>query len=137
MVTLCPICTGEYLLGEVLCPSCGCGLVVGSLTGMPEFDLGAAQEVAFTELCRPRLYPLAMLIQQTMEQNGIAAIVKGGHALSVLPHLAFSGELRVMVATARIEYARDIYRAYFEDDYTEGEIDYVGIDQEVDFHPED
>jgi hypothetical protein len=68
------------------------------------------------ELCRPRLYSLAMLIQQILEQNGVAAIVPGANAFSVMPHLAFSGEMRVMVSSDQLEYARQLYSAYFESD---------------------
>jgi hypothetical protein len=119
MVALCPICTGEYALGELLCPNCGCGLVAGSLSNMYKVEDQPRQDPQeeFTELCRPRLYPVAMLIKQTLEQNGVAAIVKGGYSLSVLPHLAFSGELRVVVPSRDIEYARELYHAYFESVY--------------------
>ncbi|HEY7547360.1 MAG TPA: hypothetical protein VID27_20865 [Blastocatellia bacterium] len=74
------------------------------------------RRVEFVELCRPRTYPVAMLIKQMLEQNGVAAIVQGGHALSVLPQLVFGGELRVLVDSEEIEYARELYRAYFESD---------------------
>jgi hypothetical protein len=80
------------------------------------------REVEFVELCRPLAYPVAMLVKQMLEQNGVAALVQGGHSLSLLPHLAFMGELRIMVDCAHLEFARAIYAAYFEGD---GETDFI------------
>lgn len=100
-----------------LCPACGCELFPFTLN--PTWDVATRQEkrsVEFVELCRPRAYPVAMLIKQMLEQNGVAVIVQGGHALSVLPQLVFGGELRVLVDSEEIEYARELYKAYFESD---------------------
>jgi len=72
------------------------------------------EPVRLIELCRPKLYPLAMLIKETLEQNGVRVVVSGANSLSVLPHLAFSGELRVLVGSDQIEFARELYHAYFE-----------------------
>lgn len=63
-----------------------------------------------------------MLIKQMLEQNGVAVMVQGGHSLSVLPHLAFGGEMRVMVDGEQLEFAQALYRAYFESD---DDIDYI------------
>jgi hypothetical protein len=63
-----------------------------------------------------------MLIQQTLEQHGILVYVHGGNAVSLMPHLAFSGELRVLVNREQKEQAFEIYKAYFEND--EG-VDYI------------
>jgi len=57
-----------------------------------------------------------MLIQQILEQNGVTAFVPGANAFSVMPHLAFSGEMRVMVSRDQLEYARQLYSAFFESD---------------------
>ena len=57
-----------------------------------------------------------MLIKQMLEQNGVAATVQGGQSLSMLPHLAFGGELRIFVARDQLDYARAVYKAYFECD---------------------
>jgi hypothetical protein len=73
-------------------------------------------KAALVELCRPRLYPVAMLIKQVLEQNGVPVAVPGANAFSVMPHLAFSGELRVMVGSDDLDYARQLYSAYFECD---------------------
>ena len=73
-------------------------------------------ELEFVELCRPRLYPLAMLIKQKLEQNGVEVLVQGANAISVLPHLAIGGELRVLVDRGKLDYARALYQAYFEGD---------------------
>jgi hypothetical protein len=124
MLMLCPICAEEFLKPVVVCSGCGCNLVPGSLD--PEADeLFEAEKrpVEFVELCRPRSFPVAMLIKQTLEQNGVVAIVHGGHSLSVLPHLAFGGEMRVLVDSERLDYARTLYRAYFESedsDFSDG-----------------
>jgi ABC-type transport system substrate-binding protein len=75
----------------------------------------------FVELCRPHAYPVAMLIKQMLEQNGVNVIVQGANAISVQPHLAFGGELRVMVDGQQLEFARQLYQAYFESDT---EVDY-------------
>lgn len=75
-----------------------------------------AEAPQFVELCRPRSHHEAMLIKQLLEQNGIAVIIQGGHSLSLMPHLAFSGELRLKVAAGQADLARQLYRAYFEGD---------------------
>jgi hypothetical protein len=62
-----------------------------------------------------------MLIKQTLDLNGVPAIVLGGNAFSVMPHLAFSGEMRVMVKGGQLAEARELYAAYFEND---GETEY-------------
>jgi hypothetical protein len=33
-----------------------------------------------------------------------------------MPHLAFGGQLRVLVGSEQLEYAKAIYKAYFESD---------------------
>lgn len=109
---------------EPLCPDCGCNLVPEML----QDKMNAVKverekrQIEFVELCRPRLYPLAMLIKQTLELNGVATIVQGANAISVLPHLAFGGELRVLVDRESLEYARALYQSYFEGD---GDTDYI------------
>lgn len=115
---LCPICAEEFMERVSDCPGCGCSLVPSSIfehyseEASPRTD----EEIEFVELCRPQIYPVAMLIKEMLEQNGIPVFIKGGHSLSVMPHLAFGGELRVLVASNRLEYARALYRAYFESD---------------------
>ena len=113
---LCPICSGDFQQAEGLCPDCGCGLVPASLD--MTVDRGAILDgrTELVELCRPRLFSLAMLIKQILEQNGVPAMVPGANAFSVMPHLAFSGEMRVMVSSNHLEYARQLYSAYFEGD---------------------
>lgn len=115
---LCPICAEEFIERVVICPGCGCSLVPSSLTG--HFSEGALpkpdEKIEFVELCRPAIYPVALLIKEMLEQNGIPTFVKGGHSLSVMPQLAFGGELRVLVASNRLEYAQALYRAYFDND---------------------
>jgi hypothetical protein len=127
MLALCPICSDEFYGLEDLCPTCGCGLVPSAIENIEK--RGKMQEQSgqarFTELCRPKLYPLAMLIKQTLEQNGIRVVVNGANSLSVLPHLAFSGELRVMVPGDQLDFAKELYHAYFEgnrdEDYEDDE----------------
>ena len=97
-----------------MCPGCGCNLVPSSLEA--EASESEKRRIKLVELCRPPIYPVAMLIKQVLEQNGIKAIIQGGHSLSVLPHLVFGGELRIMVDSEQFEYALDIYQAYFEGD---------------------
>lgn len=115
---LCPICAGEFQFKLAHCPSCGCGLVASTLRDQAVSEAKSARRkhIEFAELCRPRGYPIAMLIKQMLEQNGVTVIVQGGNALSVLPHLAFGGELRVMVDSVQLEFAIALYRAYFESD---------------------
>lgn len=79
-------------------------------------------QIEYVELCRPKLIPVAQLIKQTLEHNGVPTIVQGGNALSLLPHLAFGGELRVLVDKQQLSYARQLYEAYFEN---QEEIDYL------------
>jgi hypothetical protein len=123
MLMLCPICAEEFYLRVLACPTCGCNLVPETLTEvtrmtMPEKE---SREIEFVELCRPKLFPVAMLIKETLEQNGVVTLVKGGNAISLLPHLAFGGELRVLVDSNQLEYARELYQAYFEN---QEDIDY-------------
>lgn len=124
MWMLCPICAGEFQPKLDLCPGCGCGLVPASLRDQAARDYAKKKrgELEFVELCRPLAYPVAMLVKQVLEQNGVAALVQGGHSLSLLPHLAFMGELRIMVDRAHLEFATALYEAYFEGD---GETDFL------------
>src|ERR1044072_1386642 len=116
MLMLCPICAGEFQTRMDECPGCGCGLVPGTFDQKTaaEFEAVAGREVMYVELCRPRLHPVAMLIKQMLEQNSVNVIIQGGHSLSVMPHLAYIGELRVMVEEETLEFARGLYKAYFE-----------------------
>ena len=120
MLKLCPICAGEFQLRVALCPTCECDLVPMTLEqkAAGKAESGEREAVTFVELCRPRLYPVAMLIKQMLQGNDVAVLVQGGHSLSVMPHLAFGGELRVMVDSRQLEFARSLYEAYFE---SEGE----------------
>lgn len=115
---LCPICAGEFQLRAALCPGCGCDLVPSTLSEVTASEMAAVepQPIDFVELCRPPILPVAMLIKQMLEQNGVTAMVQGGHSLSMMPHLVFGGELRVMVDGQRLEYARALYQAYFHSD---------------------
>ena len=112
MLMLCPICAEEFQSRLDICPGCGCGLVPSTLEEVES----EKRRIKYVELCRPPIYPVAMLIKQVLEQNGINAIIQGGHSLSVLPHLVFGGELRIMVDSDQFDYALDIYQAYFEGD---------------------
>ena len=102
----------------VSCPGCGCGLIPSQVveSHQPPPDSSKKKRVELVELCRPRGFPVAMLIKQMLEQNGVAATVQGGQSISLLPHLAFGGELRVFVARDQLDYARALYKAYFESD---------------------
>lgn len=124
MLMLCAICGGEFEMSSGVCSSCGCAVVPSSLN---EFAVSVAEEsgredVEFVELCRPWTHPEAMLIKQTLEQNHVAVMIQGMHSLSVMPHLAFGGQLRVLVGKRQLEYALALYKAYFESDE---EIDYI------------
>lgn len=117
MLMLCPICAGEFSCSVSECPGCGSSLVPSSLSediGGLEIATDGARATEFVELCRPRAFPVAMIIKDVLERNGVVVLVHGGHALSVLPHLAFAGELRVMVTRRQADFARQLYRAYFE-----------------------
>jgi hypothetical protein len=124
MITLCPICSTGFKPQVVVCPNCGCGLVPSTLARQTASESKLMEKGAtrFVELCRPRDYPLAMLVKQMLEQNGIGVMVQGANAISVQPHLAFGGELRVMVDSQQLDFARQLYRAYFESD---DEVDYI------------
>jgi hypothetical protein len=74
------------------------------------------REVDFVELCRPWTHPEAMLIKETLEQNDVAVLIQGVHSLSIMPHLAFGGQLRVLVERSQLEYAMALFKAYFESD---------------------
>jgi|SRR5215210_6948588 len=124
MLMLCPICAGEFQPQQSNCPGCGCNLVPSMLghNTLVKSDDTVKNRGKFVELCRPRLYPIAMLIKQTLEQHGITVLIQGGHSISVMPYLAFGGELRLMVAQEQQDHARQLYEAYFESDE---EIDYI------------
>lgn len=97
------------------CPSCGCNLVASTMSDDSFRDQDVDGGFEFVEMCRSRGgYPLAMLLKQTLEQNGVAVILQGGNFISVMPSLAFGGELRVLVPRHQLEYARELYEAYFE-----------------------
>lgn len=127
MLMLCPICAGEFETHTGLCLSCGCVLVPSTLnqeaTGMAES--AEKRDVEFVELCRPQTNPEAMFIKETLEQNNVAVLIQGVHSLSVMPHLAFGGQLRMLVRRDQLEYAQALYKAYFESeegtDYIEEE----------------
>ena len=118
MLSLCSICGGEFETGAVICAVCGCRLVPSALS---ENAVGSVvrkekTEIEFIELCRPWNYPEAMLVKETLEQNGVAVLIQGTHSLSIMPHLVFGGQLRVLVDRSQLEYARDLFKAYFESD---------------------
>lgn len=114
MLMLCPICATEFQAGLWSCPECDCDLVPSTISETA--DQSASKRIEFIELCRPRSFPIAMLIKQILEQHSVVALVKGGHSLSILPHLAIVGELRILVDRDRLDLAQEIYRAYFESD---------------------
>ena len=124
MLMLCPICAGEFQMQISSCPGCGCNLIPENLAswGEREDPVTPESQLEFVELCRPKLYPIAMLVKQKLEQNGVQAWVQGGNAISVLPQLAFGGELRVFVDKAKLDFAQEIYKAYFDPD---GDVDYL------------
>jgi hypothetical protein len=120
MLMLCPICAGEFESQSNVCMSCGCVLVPSTLSeepiGLAQPDVVDRKEVEFVELCRPQTNPQAMFIKETLEQNNVAVIIQGLHSLSLMPYLAFGGQLRVLVGRNQLEYARALYKAYFESD---------------------
>jgi len=124
MLMLCPICAGEFETVSGVCAGCGCALVPSTLNREhseirePE----QAREIRFVELCRPRTFPEAMLVKATLEENHVTVMIRGANSLSMMPHLAFGGQLRVLVDSAQLEYAKALYKAYFE---SEEEIDYI------------
>jgi len=124
MLMLCPICAGEFETQKGVCLSCGCVLVPSTLGDDPVRDRepnAERRQVEFVELCRPQTNPEAMFIKETLEQNHVAVMIQGMHSLSLMPHLAFGGQLRVLVARDQLEYAQALYKAHFESDE---EIDY-------------
>ena len=127
MLMLCPICAGEYQTSLEDCPGCGCELVASTFDEKTsaEIEAIAGKTPEYVELCRPRLYPVAMLIKQMLEQNSVSVIIQGGHSLSVMPQLAYIGELRVLVEKEQLEFAQSLYKAYFE---SNEEIDYLAED---------
>jgi hypothetical protein len=124
MLMLCPICAGEYEVDASVCPTCEFKLVPSALKEERVESHAAAEErqPQFVELCRPLMYPIAVLIRQTLEQNGVAVVMHGEHSLSVQPHLVFGGQLRVLVPSNQLDFAQELYRAYFEGNE---EIDYI------------
>lgn len=115
---LCPICAEEFAERVSACPGCGFSLVPSSLVEQvsEHEEPQEAEEIEYVELCRPLIYPVALLVKDMLEQQGIPVFIKGGHSLSVMPQLAYGGELRVLVASNRLKYARKLYEAYFESD---------------------
>ncbi len=124
MLMLCPICAGEFQIQLSACPGCGCNLIPENVTDLTEIDrpVPSFNQLEFVELCRPKLYPIAMLVIQKLEQHGVWAWVQGANAISVLPQLAFGGELRVFVEKEKLDFAQEIYKAYFD---TDGDVDYI------------
>ena len=118
MLMLCPICAGEFEMSADVCPTCAFDLVPSTLTENAGTvnDVVERADVEFVELCRPLSYPVAMLVRQTLEQNGIGVMMQGEHSLSVQPHLVFGGQLRVMVPDKQLHFARELYKAYFQGD---------------------
>ena len=127
MLFLCPICTEEFNQStQTSCPTCDCSLVAASIDKQADvFSFSSAPDrnrMEYVELCRPPNYAVGMLIKQMLEQNHVAALLKGGSSISVLPYLAFGGQLIVLVDASRIEYAKELYTAYFE---SEEGVDYI------------
>jgi len=124
MLMLCAICGGEFEMNSGVCASCGCAVVPSSLSevALPVVEESERKDIEFVELCRPWTHPEAMLIKQTLEQNHVAVMIQGMHSLSVMPHLTFGGQLRVLVGRRQLDYARALYKAYFESDE---ETDYI------------
>ena len=116
MLMLCPICADEFAGSQSHCPACGFDLFPATLDERTATVIDAVEcrPVEYVELCRPRLYPVAMLIKQLLEQHDVRVFVQGAHSLSVMPHLAMFGELRVLVDSERLDLARRVYAAYFE-----------------------
>src|SRR5436305_11681369 len=116
MLMLCPICADEFPGSQLQCPACGFDLFPVTMNAQTaaEIDVANSRPIEYVELCRPRLFPVAMLIKQVLEQHDVGVIVQGGHSLSVMPHLAMFGELRVLVDSDRLDLARRVYTAYFE-----------------------
>ena len=129
MFMLCPVCAGEYDVPEAgLCPRCDLDLIPITMNPATASEIESITDrhhVEFVELCRPRLFAVAMLIKDTLEQHGVTVLLQGGHLSSVLPQLAFGGEMRLMVASDQLEHAQALYQAYFE------------RDEEGDFSPEE
>lgn len=119
MLMLCPICAGEFETQRGVCLSCGCVLVPSTIgediagNALPDAE---KKQVEFVELCRPQTNPEALFIKETLEQNNVAVLIQGIHSASMMPQLAFGGQLRVLVGRDQLEYARALYKAYFESD---------------------
>jgi hypothetical protein len=118
MLMLCPICAAEFETQAGMCLNCDFVLIPSTLNQEPfrKIDAAEKREVQFVELCRPLTNPEAMLIKDTLEQNNVAVLIQGVHSLSLMPHLAFGGQLRLLVGQDQFEYAQALYRAYFESD---------------------
>lgn len=120
MLMLCSICAGEFETQSGVCSSCGCVLVPSTLSeepvGLTPTSSEKKRKVEFVELCRPHTNPEAMFIKETLEQNNVAVMIQGMHSLSLMPYLAFGGQLRVLVARDQLEYAKALYKAFFESD---------------------
>lgn len=121
---LCPICAGEFQVQVSACPGCGCNLIPENVTELAKADNPVQRffQLEFVELCRPKLYPIAMLVKQKLEQHDVQAWVQGGNAISVMPQLAFGGDLRVFVEKEKLDFAKEIYKAYFD---TDEDVDYL------------
>ena len=118
MLMLCPICAGEFETQAGTCLNCDFVLIPSTLNQetVGKSDPGAKGEVEFVELCRPLTNPEAMLIKATLEQNNVAVLIQGMHSLSLMPQLAFGGQLRVLVGRNQFAYAQALYKAFFESD---------------------
>ena len=119
MLMLCPICAGEFETLSGVCSSCGCVLVPSTMSEGPTVLPQPAAEKnkkdrEFVELCRPQTNPEAMFIKETLEQHHVTVMIQGMHSLSLMPYLAFGGQLRLFVGRDQLEYATALYKAYFE-----------------------
>jgi len=125
MLMLCPICAAEFETQAGLCSNCDFVLIPSTLNPETRGKIEAVEkrEVEFVELCRPTSNPEAMFIKDTLEQNNVGVLIQGVHSLSLMPHLAFGGQLRVLVGRDQLEYAQALYKAYFESDEESYSID--------------
>jgi hypothetical protein len=128
ILMLCPICAAEFRSELSGCPKCDCPLIPVSVETAESQSQRGGKRFELVELCRPASWVEAMLVKQLLEQNGIPALINGVHALSLMPHLATFGEVRVAVNSRDLLDARALYQGYFQND---DDTDFIADDEIV------
>jgi len=104
----CPICKYEYREGIEKCPECDAKLV----------DQLESAEAIYTSLKSAHTANssvIAGMIQEMLEEKGIASVLSNELASSIIPGLGEIREIKILVPEQRLSEAQELIKAYFED----------------------